>query len=92
MLDIDDTVDVVHGHQQLSLFNAHDDERCLPPLHISYLRHDNRAARRRGVAAGQDALGMGDRRSSAAALSAHPPALAGNQGHAAVTVTMAALK
>jgi Transposase DDE domain group 1 len=22
-LDIDDTVDVVHGHQQLSLFNAH---------------------------------------------------------------------
>jgi Transposase DDE domain group 1 len=33
-LDIDDTVDVVHGHQQLSLFNAHDDERCLLPLHI----------------------------------------------------------
>jgi Transposase DDE domain group 1 len=27
-LDIDDTVDVVHGHQQLSLFNAHYDERC----------------------------------------------------------------
>ena len=27
-LDIDDTVDVVHGHQQLSLFNAHHDERC----------------------------------------------------------------
>src|SRR6202022_3307993 len=26
-LDIDDTVDVVHGHQQLSLFNAHYDER-----------------------------------------------------------------
>src|SRR5271170_4316505 len=25
-LDIDDTVDVVHGHQQLSLFNAHYDE------------------------------------------------------------------
>src|SRR3954470_10903757 len=24
-LDIDDTVDVVHGHQQLSLFNAHYD-------------------------------------------------------------------
>ena len=22
-LDIDDTVDVVHGHQQLALFNAH---------------------------------------------------------------------
>jgi len=27
-LDIDDTVDVVHGHQQLSFFNAHYDERC----------------------------------------------------------------
>src|SRR6202171_3841734 len=27
-LDIDDTVDVVHGHQQLSLFTAHYDERC----------------------------------------------------------------
>ena len=26
-LDIDDTVDVVHGHQQLALFNAHYDER-----------------------------------------------------------------
>jgi hypothetical protein len=27
-LDIDDTPDVVYGHQQLSLFNAHYDERC----------------------------------------------------------------
>jgi len=27
ILDIDDTCDVVHGHQQLSLFNAHYDER-----------------------------------------------------------------
>jgi hypothetical protein len=27
-LDIDDTLDVVHGHQQLSLFNAHYDERA----------------------------------------------------------------
>ena len=26
-LDIDDTVDVVHGHQQLALFNAHYDKR-----------------------------------------------------------------
>ena len=30
-LDIDDTVDVVYGHQQLSLFNAHYDERCFLP-------------------------------------------------------------
>jgi hypothetical protein len=33
-LDIDDTVDVVHGHQQLSLFNGHHDERCFLPIHI----------------------------------------------------------
>ena len=33
-LDIDDTLDVVHGHQQLSMFNAHYDERCFLPIHI----------------------------------------------------------
>jgi Transposase DDE domain group 1 len=33
-LDIDDTCDVVHGHQQLSLFNAHYDERCYLPIHV----------------------------------------------------------
>jgi hypothetical protein len=33
-LDIDDTADTVHGHQQLSLFNAHHDERCFMPLHV----------------------------------------------------------
>lgn len=33
-LDIDDTFDAVHGHQQLSLFNAHYDERCFLPVHI----------------------------------------------------------
>ena len=33
-LDIDDTVDVVHEHQQLSLFNAHHDERCFMPIHV----------------------------------------------------------
>src|SRR6266481_2656057 len=31
-LDIDDTCDTVHGHQQLSLFNAHYDERCFLPI------------------------------------------------------------
>src|ERR1019366_8132888 len=31
---IDDTADTVHGHQQLSLFNAHYDERCFPPLPV----------------------------------------------------------
>jgi hypothetical protein len=33
-LDIDDTLDVVHGHQQLALFNAHYDERCFSPIHV----------------------------------------------------------
>ncbi len=33
-LDIDDTCDVVHGHRQLSLFNAHYDERCFLPIHV----------------------------------------------------------
>src|ERR1700748_1588761 len=33
-LDIDDTVDFVHGHQQLSLFNAYYDERCFLPIHV----------------------------------------------------------
>ena len=34
ILDIDDTFDAVYGHQQLSLFNAHYDERCFLPIHI----------------------------------------------------------
>ena len=34
-LDIDDTCDAVHGHQQLSLFHAHYDTRCfLPVYHV----------------------------------------------------------
>jgi len=33
-LDIDDTSDTVHGHQQLSLFNAHYDEQCFLPIHV----------------------------------------------------------
>jgi hypothetical protein len=33
-LDIDDTADTVHGHQQLSFFNAHHDERVFMPIHI----------------------------------------------------------
>ena len=34
-LDIDDTCDAVHGHQQLSLFNAHYDERCFLRIHFA---------------------------------------------------------
>jgi hypothetical protein len=33
-LDIDDTLDVVHGTQQLSLFNTHHGERCFLPIHV----------------------------------------------------------
>lgn len=33
-LDIDDTCDVVHGRQQLSLFNAYYDEYCFLPIHV----------------------------------------------------------
>jgi hypothetical protein len=33
-LDIDDTCDVVHGTQQLSLFNTHHGERCFLPIHV----------------------------------------------------------
>ena len=32
--NVADTCDVVHGHQQLSLFNAHYDERCFLPIHV----------------------------------------------------------
>jgi Transposase DDE domain group 1 len=34
VLDIDDRVDVVHGHQQLAQWNAHHDERCFLPIHV----------------------------------------------------------
>ena len=34
VLDIDDTVDVVHGNQQLAQWNAHYDERCFLPIHV----------------------------------------------------------
>ncbi|NGM37992.1 MULTISPECIES: IS1380 family transposase [Methylobacterium] len=33
-LDIDDTCDVVHGQQQLSLFHGHYDARCFLPIHV----------------------------------------------------------
>ena len=34
VLDIDDTLDVVHGRQKLAEWNAHYDERCFLPIHI----------------------------------------------------------
>ena len=37
MLEIDDTCDAVHGHQQLSLFNAFYDTRCSLPAHVYHV-------------------------------------------------------
>ena len=37
VLDIDDTCDRVHGHQQFSLFNAHYDTRCFLPVHVYHV-------------------------------------------------------
>lgn len=34
LLDIDDTDDTAHGHQQLALFNAYYDESCYMPIHV----------------------------------------------------------
>ena len=34
VLDIDDTLDVAHGHQEMAEWNAHYDERCFLPIHI----------------------------------------------------------
>jgi hypothetical protein len=36
-LDIDDTVDEVHGAQQLSFWNAHYDCRCFLPIHVYHV-------------------------------------------------------
>ena len=36
-LDIDDTCDPGHGHQQLSLFHAHYDTRCFLPVHVYHV-------------------------------------------------------
>ena len=73
-LDIDDTCDVAHGHQQLSLFNAHYDERCFLPIHV----YDTEKSRpRRGhLTPRQDAVRRRGARPSAPARAPHPLALA----------------
>ena len=79
MLDIDDTCDVVHGHQQLSLFNAHYDERCFLPIHV--YDTETLASRRGRAAPRQDALGRRGARSSAPARAPYPPTLAEDAHH-----------
>jgi hypothetical protein len=78
-LDIDDTVDVVHGHQQLSLFNAHYDERCFLPIHV----YDTATSRpvARAAAPRQDALRHRDPWSPAPSRPSHPLALAADPDH-----------
>jgi hypothetical protein len=34
VLDLDPTTNICHGHQQMSLFNAFEDEYCLMPFHM----------------------------------------------------------
>jgi len=36
-LDIDDTIDAVHGGQQLSFWNGHHDARCFLPMHVYHV-------------------------------------------------------
>jgi len=72
ILDIDDTCDVVHGHQQLSLFNAHYDERCFLPIHV----YDTERSRPVAVVLrpGKTPSGV-EVRSSAPARAPYPPTL-----------------
>ena len=44
-----DTCDAVHGHQQLSLFNAHYNERCFPPIHVYFAGGSQLSAHRLGT-------------------------------------------
>src|ERR1700745_4367428 len=73
-LDIDDTLDVVHGHQQLSLFNAHYDERCFLPIHV----YDTATSRPVAVLLrpGKTPSGKEDARPPPPPRPPHPPALA----------------
>ena len=77
-LDIDDTVDVVHGAQQLSLFNTHSGERCFLPMHF----YETATARPVAVrCTGQDPLGPRGMRPDQAAGASHPDALADDENH-----------
>jgi hypothetical protein len=86
-LDIDDTADTVHGHQQLSLFNAHGacpragpEGRTL--LHAGpCLRRRHRPLRPRHPASRQDTGWQGGSWPSTPAGAAHPPALAAHTDH-----------
>ena len=77
-LDIDDTVDVVHGPQQLSLFNTHHGERCFLPIHV----YETATARPVAVLlrSGKTPVGPRGARSYPPPGAPHPHALAATPG------------
>ncbi len=86
-LDIDDTCDVAHGHQQLSLFNTHYDERCFLPIHV----YDTAAGRPVAIiAARQNAVRQGSARPFAPDCPPHPRSLANNQDHSSEAMAIMA--
>src|SRR5271167_1930384 len=79
VLDIDDTVDVVHGHQQLAQWNAHYDEPLLPA--DPCLRCGYGCSGCCDPAPRQDAVGCGGSQASQSPDRAHPLALAQHPHH-----------
>ena len=79
VLDIDDTLDVAHGRQEMAEWNAHYDERCFLPIHI----YDTATGRPVAVILrpGKTPSGVEVRRWLAPADQAHPAALAGDTHH-----------
>ena len=55
MLDIDDTDDLVHGEQQLALFNTHAGGHCFQPIHIFEGTRASRSCRCSAPASGRPA-------------------------------------
>ena len=78
-LDIDETCDVVHGHQQLSLFNAHDDERCFLPINVYEVATGRPVAMI--LRPGKTPSGKEILRPSAPPRPPHPPPLAHHPHH-----------
>jgi hypothetical protein len=74
VLDIDDTDDLVHGGQQLALFNTHAGGHMLPAH--PHLRGKLRQADLVAAATRQAAVGGRDRARALACDSSYPPALA----------------
>jgi hypothetical protein len=75
-LGIDDTLDVVLGHRQLSMFNAHYEERCFLPIHVYW--HQHLPTGGRAAAVRQNLFRTRDPRLSAAPRARDPRPLAEN--------------